>query len=255
MRVQVKDGLYRVRVKLGQSNLLIVSDRAEAVSAALTELTLRKAELEAYVAQNPFYRYSLEPVQVESWAPRAVRLAARAAEVAGVGPMAAVPGALAELAVEAMAEVEAKVGVVEDGGEIAAFSSRPLTVAVYAGASPLSGRLGFHLEPGDFPLGIATSSATVSHAVNFGRADAAVVLADSPALADAAAKAVCNAVTGENIEASIEAGLRRAREIPGVRGALVVRGDRVGFTGRLPRLASLKGGPSDVLRAALHIEV
>ncbi|RLI25128.1 MAG: hypothetical protein DRO52_04480 [Candidatus Hecatellales archaeon] len=125
-----------------------------------------------------------------------VKRAAEAALKAGVGPMAAIPGALAELALEALIETGARVGLVENGGEIAASSDRPLTLAVYAGGSPLSGRVGFHLAPEDFPLGVATSSATVSQAINFGETCAAAVGADAAALADAAAKAVCDAVKG-----------------------------------------------------------
>jgi len=252
LKVEVRGGLYRLRVKLPPSNLLLISDRPEAVSAALASFTYHRASLEAYVAENPYYCYSLEPVEVERWAPEAVKLAAEAAFKAKVGPMAAVPGALAELALQAMAEQKAKVGVVENGGEIAAFTDRPLTVAVYAGNSPLSGRIGFVLSPEETPIGIATSSATVSHAINFGEADAAVALAESTALADAAAKAACNAVKGE-IKASIRKGLEAALKVPGVRGALIVRGKFFGAAGRLPRLIALKGGVEEAFKSALKV--
>jgi len=52
---------------------------------------------------------------------------------------------------------------------------------------------------------LATSSATVSHAVSFGEGDAVVVYAESAALADAAATRICNAVKGEG-EAAVQKG-------------------------------------------------
>lgn len=252
MKAEFRRGLYRVRVRLGYSSLLLISEKTEGVSAALTSITYHKAQLQAYLLHNPFYRYSLEPLEVERWAPRVVKLAAEAAWKAEVGPMAAIPGALAQLALEALTSTGASVGLVEDGGEIAANSSQPLTLAIYAGSSPFSGRIGFQLEGNDFPLGVATSSATVSHAINFGEADAAVVVADEAALADAAAKAVCNAVRGTPREA-VEKGLRRAERIEGIRGALIVYGEHLGIVGELPEIVKLEGKPGKVLEASLHI--
>jgi ApbE superfamily uncharacterized protein (UPF0280 family) len=68
--------------------------------------------------------------------------------------------------------------------------------------------VGFLLSPFDFPIGIATSSATVGHALSFGEADAAVIVADTASIADAVATAVCNAVRGNDYEASIQKGLK-----------------------------------------------
>jgi len=189
---------------------------------------------------------------IDEASPKIVRLAAYAAEVAEVGPMAAVPGALAELAVLDMVSQGSVVNLVENGGEIAAVSSRPLNVGIYAGCSPLSGRVGFHLSEDDFPIGIATSSASVSHALNFGEADAAVVIADSASMADAAAKAVCNAVKGPDFEASVQSGLELSETIPKVRAALIIRGGYAGSVGKLPRLVRFNGDLDDFFKATLH---
>jgi ApbE superfamily uncharacterized protein (UPF0280 family) len=146
----------------------------------------------------------------------------------------------------------ASVSLVENGGEIAANSRIPLNVGIYAGPSPVSARVGFRLEPNDFPIGISTSSASVSHALTFGEADAAVAVADTAALSDAAATAICNAVNGVDVEESVQAGLETAERIANLRGALVVRGRYVGSVGRLPRLLNLKGDPDSMLRASLY---
>jgi len=244
--------LHRVRKVIGQSNLLIVSDRFEAIGAAISSVLYHRAMLENYAQQHPTFLLSLDPVPISETAPSIVRLAAYAAETAGVGPMAAIPGALAELAVENMLLHRASASLVENGGEISAVSNIPFNVGVYAGTSPLSGRIGFHLTSDDFPIGIATSSATVSHAINFGEADAAVVIADTASMADAAAKAVCNAVRGRDLEASVQLGLEKAETIPCVRSALIIRGKYVGTVGKLPKLLKLNGDVGQLFASSLY---
>ena len=200
---------------------------------------------------NPILEFALDPLVLDEGAPEVARLAAVACEIAGVGPMAAIPGALAELAVSAMLSTGSRVNLVEDGGEIAASSDSSLTVGIYAGQSVFSGNVGFLLSPIDFPVGIATSSASVSHALNFGEADAAVVIANTASMADAVAKAVCNAVQGDDCEASVQSGLETVEKIGHTRGALIIRGSFLGTVGKLPRLVKLSGSPSDMFAACL----
>jgi len=245
-------GLYRERRVIKQSNLLIISDTPQAISTALNSVILNRKSLERYIQYHPEYKFSLEPIDVEDDSPRVVKLAAFSAELADVGPMAAIPGALAEIAVEEMVHQGSSVSLVENGGEIASVSNKPINVGVYAGPSPLSGRIGFQLLPEDFPIGIATSSATVSHALSFGNADAAIVIARSTALADAAATSVCNAVKGSDVEASVQSGLEVAETIPHIRATIVIRGRYIGKVGKLPRLLNLNGNLDDLFKASLH---
>jgi len=248
-------GLFRARRVIKESSLLLVSDLAAAIQAATRSVLSNRALLEAYMACNPAFMYALDPLKIEESAPRVVRLASDAATAAGVGPFAAVPGALADLAVEEMSCHGASVCLIENGGEVAANSRIPLNIGVYAGASQVSGRIGFHLESDDFPVGISTSSATVSHAMTFGEADAAVAVADTAALSDASATAICNAVTGKDVEVSVQAGLEAAEGIPRLRGALVVRGRYVGSVGRLPRLLNRNGDVDEMFEAGLYSPV
>jgi len=243
--------LYRARKMVEEANLLILSDLPRGIEVAVESVSAHMAELKGYLELNPSFRLALLPFDVEGSAPRVVRMAASAATCAGVGPMAAVPGALADLAVSRMQEIGCDVSLVENGGEISAASERPILVAIYAGQSPVSGRFGFFLEKGDFPIGIATSSATVSHALSFGEADAAVVVSESAALADAAATRVCNAVKGKDVRASVEEGLRTAEKIPGVRGAIVARSSHVGVVGTLPRIVALQGNLEEIFKRCL----
>ncbi len=180
------------------------------------------------------------PIKIRQSAPEVVNRMSEAAEKARVGPMAAVAGAIADLAAEEMEKHGANVIVVEDGGEASIRRSTKLDVAIYAGGAPVSGKLGFRILQEDVPLGIGTSSATVGHAKSFGSAEAATVIAYDAALADAAATAVCNAVVGEDLNESIKKGLRVAQSIKGVRGALIMRGGSVGMVGHLPKLIGIR---------------
>jgi hypothetical protein len=251
----LRDGLYRCRRLIKQSNLLIVSEQEMPIRVALVTALHHRRLLEGYIRRDSRFLGALSPIRLLEDSPLVARLAEDAAERADVGPMAAVPGALADLMVASMKLCGAEVRVVENGGEVAACSTRPLKVGIYAGLSKASGRIGFGLSEDDFPLGISTSSATVSHALSFGEADAAVTVADTAALADATSTAVCNAVVGEDVESSVQRGLEAAESMEAVRGALVIRGRFVGRTGKLPKLLSIKGSISDMFEAAQTVSV
>jgi hypothetical protein len=159
---------------------------------------------------------------------------AEAAEKANVGPMAAVAGVLADLAVKDMLIDGCEVAVVENGGEVSAVSNMPIDVALAAGDDPLSKRFGFRLT--DFPAGVATSSGRFSHALSFGDAEAATVFCRDAGLADAAATAVGNVVKGEDHQTAIQHGMDKALSIVGVEGVLIVYRGHVGTAGKIPQI-------------------
>jgi ApbE superfamily uncharacterized protein (UPF0280 family) len=195
--------------------------------------------LELYVRANPKFLYTLTPVPTPE-TPLVAKLMAEAAVKAEVGPMAAVAGAIADLAVLDMKRAGCRVAVVENGGEIMANSDQPVDVAVAAGQEPLSKRFGFRLT--EFPIAVATSSGRFSHAFSFGDAEAATVFAKNAALADAAATAVGNVVKGEDVEAAIQAGIKRGLAIEGIEGVMVIYKGQVGTAGKIPQM--IKVDPS-----------
>src|SRR5208283_4522429 len=125
-----------------------ISDKQKAIKAATESIKRNRQELEIYVRANPKFLYTLKPIPPPE-KPLVARLMALAAEKAGVGPMAAVAGVIADVAVNDMTNAGCEVAVVEDGGEISATSNMPVDVAVAAGEEPLSKRFGFRLT--DFP--------------------------------------------------------------------------------------------------------
>ena len=217
--------LHREAFTLKESQCHVIADTQAGIQAAKTSLKQNRQQLEAYIETNPTFLHTLKPVAVPP-DPLVAKLMAEAAEKAAVGPMAAVAGVLADLAVKDMVSAGCKVAVVENGGEISAVSNEPIDVAVAAGDEPLSKRFGFRLT--EFPIGIATSSGRFSHAFSFGDAEAATIFCKNAGLADAAATAVCNVVKGEDCQVAIQAGISKALSIQGVEGVLIIY---KGFTG------------------------
>ena len=142
-----------------------MAEDESAINTAVSSIRFHRKQLERYIQDHPKFLYSLQPVPVIN-GPRIVGLMAEASERANVGPMAAVAGVLADLAVEDMALAASKVAVVENGGEVSALSNQPIDIALSAGDSPLSRQIGFRLK--EFPVGVATSSGLFSHALSFG---------------------------------------------------------------------------------------
>lgn len=195
-----------------------------------------RAQLSAYIEAHPGFLDAKSPWHLTLPGPSIVRLMAAASVAAGVGPMAAVAGAIAETVGTAMLASCEEV-VVENGGDIFLSTQSNTVVGLYAGGLPLSMKIGLRL-PGDAgPMGICTSSASVGHSLSFGKADAACVVSPSAALADAVATAVANRVVRT---ADIPAAIEWGRRIPQVQGLVVIKGDQIGMWGGL-EVIPLKG--------------
>lgn len=231
---------FKRRQTFNESNVFFQSDSLDALDRAEAAIRLSRIELESYIQLHPLFVHALRPVTVNDSAPKVVQKMARASELANVGPMAAVAGALADLAVEEMLTAGARVAIVENGGEVSAVSQSLFTIELYAG-SPCLGRIGFRIRPEECPIGVGTSSATVGHALSFGDADAATVFTDTATLADAAATAVCNSVQGVDVPASVEHGLKVAETMSFIRGVFIVREGYVGSIGSVPELVEIEG--------------
>ena len=104
------------------------------------------SRLEAYIARHPDFLTTLVPWPADPLAPAVVREMIEAAAAAGVGPMAAVAGALAARVGRQLAPLSPEV-IVENGGDIFLAIQQPATVALFAGQSPLSHRVGLQPRP------------------------------------------------------------------------------------------------------------
>ena len=229
--------LFKESFTLKETLCTIISDKPQGIQTAIESIKRNRQELETYIRANPKFLYTLKPFPAPE-KPLVAKMMAEASKKAGVGPMAAVAGVIADLAVDDMTCAGCEVAVVEDGGEISAVSNVPVDVAVAAGDEPLSRRFGFRLA--EFPIGVATSSGRFSHALSFGDAEAATIFCKNASLADAVATAVGNVVKGEDVGAGIKAGINRGMSILGVEGVLIIYKGRVGIAGKIPEIIKVE---------------
>jgi len=149
------------------------------------------------------------------------------AEKVSVGPMASVAGAIAEFVGTELSKFSPEV-IVENGGDIFLKGLKTRRIGIYAGTSPLSGKIGLKINGKDTPLGICTSSGTVGHSLSYGKADAAIAIAKSAILADAAATAIGNLIKEPS---DIPSGIKFAEGIEGLKGVIIIKGENMGLWG------------------------
>jgi ApbE superfamily uncharacterized protein (UPF0280 family) len=224
-------GLIPTMVRIEETDLHILAEGD--VSEKATDLILQyRAQLESYILKNPQFSASLEPLTQDKIAPPLIRDMIDAGVAADVGPMAAVAGTIAEYVGKGLAVHGSLEVMVENGGDIYLQRKSDCSIAIFAGESPLSYKVGLLIKAAQMPIGICTSSGTVGHSLSLGLADSVTVISKSTALADAAATRLGNEVgrTG-NAKAGIQKGLAKASEIPGIIGVVVICGKLMGAYG------------------------
>ncbi len=145
-----------------QTDLWIVArrDLSAEIGAFVHEI---RAGLKNHIILDPAFAASLIPVEAPKDAPDLVRCMARAAGACGVGPMAAVAGAIAQAAADRFAPQSPDI-LVENGGDI--FMHSTVERIVDFCTRPVEGvRLGLRIPAGRFPLAVCTSSGRVGHSL------------------------------------------------------------------------------------------
>lgn len=218
--------LVSYNVNIAESDLFISSD-SNLSAAAFQSLSKHRNSLETYIKSHPEFRVSLLPIGDNRLAPSIIRSMICKSRTCGVGPMAAVAGAIAEFVGYDLVNKTENI-IVENGGDIFIKATRKTMVGIYAGESTLSYKVNVLIKPEDTPLGICTSSATVGPSLSFGVADAVCVISKSATLADAAASAIGNRVKNKNcIKAALDYGIK----IPDVKGIIIICGSDMGVIG------------------------
>lgn len=191
--------------------------------------TLRE-EMDRWIAGNPGYAKALIPYPTPADAPAIFREMEAVAQQSGIGPMSAVAGAVAQKTGEALkAAFGVREIIVENGGDIYADICEDLDISVFAGTSPLSEKVGLHVEARFAPLGICTSSGTVGPSLSFGKADAVMIICRDTLLADTYATAFANLIqTTDDILPCIEK-IKNREEIL---AAIAIKEDKIGICGQ-----------------------
>ncbi|MHA2005401.1 MAG: UPF0280 family protein [Candidatus Thorarchaeota archaeon] len=195
-------------LRIGETIANVVTDEAFFEIAETAVKEARKDIIE-YIRLDPHFQFSMDPIGVPGHAPEIVKRMAAAGQRVGVGPMAAVAGAIAQCAVEAMVDRGATHVLFDNGGDIALYLDRPAVVGIYSGENGVD-NLGIRYAATGELLGVCTSSATIGHSLSLGRTDA------SEEDKDQVSKALSNAMIDE------------------IDGAMVIIGDIIGAAGELP---------------------
>ena len=236
--------LLREHFRLMETIVTITAREKRHIDAAKESIRVQRSYLEDYIKKDPFFMITLDPYDsLADDAPEIVKQMIECSTVFGIGPLAAVAGVIAKFAVLAMMEEKATYAVVDNGGDISILNDQPIIVGIYAGSSPIRD-LAFELPERRTPIGICTSSGTVGPSISFGCADAALVISEDAALADAAATALGNAV-GANGPLQ---DCFRAIDRQGIDGALVIRGEEMALWGEVPRLRRARVGAERITR-------
>lgn len=220
--------LQATAITVQETDLHILADQ-EVSSAAHDLIVTCRGQIESYITKHRQFAHSLRPLPLDNLAPAIIQSMLEAARAAGVGPMAAVAGAIAEFVGQGLLRAGlTREVMVENGGDIFLLRRQECLSAIYAGESPLSNRIGLRIAPEMMPVGICTSSGAIGHSLSFGQADSVTVLAHNTALADTAATRLGNEL---KVDADMAATLEVAKTIPGILGVVVVKNETLGAWG------------------------
>jgi ApbE superfamily uncharacterized protein (UPF0280 family) len=148
---------YRVVVK--ETDLMVYSE-TKLINETKELVLEQRGYVEAFINSHPEFATALVPWPFDGPAPGIIVNMLNAARNAGVGPMAAIAGAIAEQVGHGLLKRTDQV-MVENGGDVFIKMSSPVTVGIFAGKSPLSLRIGLRLKTVSKPQAVCTSSGTI----------------------------------------------------------------------------------------------
>jgi ApbE superfamily uncharacterized protein (UPF0280 family) len=227
-RLMRADRLTAFRVVVKETDLWIQATRD--LSAEAREAVIQHRQvLESYIAAHPGFASALTPWQDSGPLPALVRRMIDAGTASGVGPMAAVAGAIAQAVGDDLL-TRSEAVIVENGGDVYVAAPNVVTAVIYAGSSPLSMKIGLAIDGKNSPTAMCTSSGTVGHSMSMGKADAVCVLAADAALADAAATAIANRIRRPG---DVRPAITSGSAIAGIDGIVAILGEEMGAWGEV----------------------
>ncbi len=220
------DDLSSFEVKILQTDLYILAEK-DLSGVAEASIIKHRGQIESYSISDRKFAGALKPCKVDKDAPQIVRDMAAAARKAGVGPMAAVAGVIAEYVGKDLLEHSGQV-IIENGGDIFIKSSKQRKIGLYTGNKGIDKKLVLSIKPSESYRGICASSGKIGHSLSFGNADTVVIMSPSPPIADAVATATGNIIkTGRDIQRGIDF----AKSIDEITGVMIVIEGTIGMWG------------------------
>jgi ApbE superfamily uncharacterized protein (UPF0280 family) len=226
-RVNAKD-LVSFHVAVKETDLWVSADQN--LEKETRDLVLnQRLQLENYITSHPDFLTTLKPYPEDPYAPPMIKEMIETTRNLGVGPMASVAGAIAQYVGYGLLKWTDQV-ILENGGDIFLKTNRSVTVSIFAGESPLSGKIGLMIPPEKMPVGVCGSSGTVGHSLSLGSTDIVCIISPSAILADGAATALGNRIRDRK---DLEKIADWAGEMAGVSGGLAIVKDKVAAWGEV----------------------
>jgi uncharacterized protein len=215
---------FRVVVETSDIYIMALKNLEAQAKALIIEC---RARIEDAIHRRAEFLTSFNPIDPDPLdSPVALRMIT-AGTKAGVGPMAAVAGAVAEYVGRYLLPMSSEI-IIENGGDIFVHVKHPVVIGIHAGKSPLSDKIGVKIGPTVIPAGVCTSSGKIGPSTSLGKADAATVVSLDVSLADAVATGLGNRI---NAARDLESAVNWATNINGVVAALAIFEDKMAVSG------------------------
>jgi len=169
--------LVSFQIKEEESDLFIRANQELSFYARQAVSNFRK-QIEDYIYSYPLFKSTLLPYSQDKKASEIIKSMIHTTALCGVGPMAAVAGAIAEFVGKELLNYSPEV-IIENGGDIFIKSNKIRKVSIFAGRSPFSQRIILKIKAKENYIGICTSSGMVGPSLSFGKADAVTIISDS----------------------------------------------------------------------------
>jgi hypothetical protein len=222
-----RDGWVNCQIRIEESNIQILSREPLKQKAEHFLKAIRK-DIKEYLKKYPEFAESFDPLKAKKNAPDIIKEMSRAASSAEVGPMAAVAGAVAQKLAEDLKPYSQEL-IIENGGDIFFDIKEPLVVGLWSRSDRINDNLGLLIKDKS-ARAVCTSSGTLGHSFSHGKTDAATVIADNAALADAWATRLGNEISKPK---DINKALKLLGGIKGLKGALVICRKTIALWGKV----------------------
>ena len=225
-------GLASFNVTVKETDLWVSAERD--LSGETRDMVVEcRYQLENYIQLHPVFLTTLNPYPVDPYAPFIVQEMISATRDIGVGPMASVAGAIAQLVAKDLLKSTDQV-IIENGGDIFMKIRRDATISIFAGDSPLSEKIGIRIPAKMMPIGICSSSGKVGHSLSMGSTDVITVLSTSAIRADGAATALGNMI---KTKTDLEKAPGWADAMGGILGGVAILDDTMATWGDIELVA------------------
>lgn len=192
--------------------------------------------VERKIRSDPFFGITYSPYAASGDDEELIVRMCDASVAAGVGPMAAVAGAVASYVLDSLIGMGCGYAVINNGGDIALMVPDGAVVGVFSGTDLTD--VCMVLPPSNHIWGICSSSGRIGHSVSLGNSDIATVVSRDPVLSDACATRFANSIVdGSDSGRACE----DICSIDGVEGALAICDGTVAVCGDVPEMIRQSG--------------